>query len=590
MDKSNWNLENILTLKDFDKFSTNFISDLQSFNTNFDSIPSPISDKDFSKLINSYIEISETINILYARAYLAEELNCIGEEEKLLKSKANNCLIQYHNNSRPFIHWLKGLRKHKDAILDDDSANILFKTIPTLEYYLQRLRKLKKHTLSMQEEEIISNKDITGIQALLDLRSIIENEQIYKAKIDGKEKTFNTSSNLAKYFKDNDRNNRVNAYNALYEIYQTNLTKYFSIYQSIVKDWTFEANLRKYNSNISVRNFANDIKDSTVTLLLDSCQNNKNVFNEFFSLKAKELGIPKPTRYDIYAPILGKEKKINYKDGLEILLNVFKDFDKDLYQMAKEYFQQDKVDVYPSDNKRSGAFCANITNKINPYLLLNYTNTSRDLFTLAHEFGHASHYILSQDQSVLTQDAPLTLAETASTFTENIVFDYLYKNETDKSIKKSMLFEKIADAYASISRQAYFVKFEQEAHILLNQGIKLDDFNNVYLQNLKSQFENYVEIPEIFKYEWSYIPHIVNAPFYCYAYPFGNLLSFSLYENYLENDGSFIGKYKRILKSGGSKDPYKLLKDEGFDIDNPEFFNNGFKLINQWVEELKKLV
>jgi len=590
MHKTNWNLDNILHIDDFDLKSKKLEIELKEFSEKFNSMPFPISKEYFSEIISAYILITENIAILYARAFLAEELNNIGEDEKFLKSKAHKSLILYENTIRPFIHWIEGLEKNNNAILNDLEAKKLFKSLPSMEYYFTKLRELKKHTLSLDEEKIIAHKYITGTQTVLELRSIIENEQRYEALIDGKLKKFDTMSSLAIYFKDGNKENRINSYNALYDQQKKNIVKYFSIYKSIVNDWSFETKLRNYDSNISVVNVENDIKDKTVDILLNSCEDNKDIFNEFFLIKAKELKIPKLTRYDLYSPIAVAEKTVSYEEAVTIILDVFKGFDSELYNIAVNYFDTDNIDCYPKSNKTSGAFCANITNKIDPYLLLNFTNKTRDVFILAHEFGHATHQMLSKSQNILTQDAPLTLAETASTFTESLVFDYLYKNEKDKNVKKSMLFEKITDTYATIAKQAYTVKFEKQAHKLLEDGIKLEDFNDVYLNVLREQFGDYIEVPEIFKYEWSYIPHIVNTPFYCYAYPFGDLLSFSLYESYLENKGSFINKYKNILKAGGSQNPYKLLKKEGFNIEDPQFFNNGFKIIKKWIKELESLI
>ena len=306
-------------------------------------------------------------------------------------------------------------------------------------------------------------KILMEFKSLLDLRAIIEADQKFESIINGKKKIFETTSDISKYFKDKDQNNRVNSYNSLYEVYKHNTQKYFTIYQSITKDWSYEAKLRNYQSNISIRNIANDIDDETVDTLLDICQKNKDIFNRFFKLKQKELSLKEMTRYDIYAPIGAKEKKVTYDNAVKLVLEVLKGFDSEIYSMASKLFNEKNIDVYPIKNKRSGAFCANVTNRFDPFLLLNYTNTTRDIFVLAHELGHAIHYMYSQEQSVLTQDAPLTLAETASTFTENIVFDYLFKLETNKEVKKALLFDKISDAYATISRQAYFVIFEKRS-------------------------------------------------------------------------------------------------------------------------------
>ena len=585
-----WNLDKILPIKDFDKSISLFERKIQLFTSIYSTSSTEIKISEFKSLLNLYIELTIDIYKIYTRAMLAEETNNNDESIKYIKTKANNIYVIFQNNTRSFINWIKGKETVNKNILSDKNSVKYFVKYPKLDYYFKRLRDLSKHTLDNTSEEIITHKDITGIQTLLELKSLIETEQRYRTTINGKKRTFHNSSELSVYFKDKNKQNRVNSYNVLYKQYSKNINKYLTIYQSIIKDWNYEKNLRGFKTNIAVRNFANDINDASVTRLLDSCVKNKNIFIDFFELKRKEMGYKKFSRYDLYASLGKVDKNYKYKEAINIILNAYKGFDSEFYNIAKSFLESNHLDVFPNKHKRSGAFCANISPGINPYILLNYTNTIRDVSILAHELGHAIHFILSQQQTILTQDAPLTLAETASIFSENLVFDYLFKQEKDKEIKKLMLFDKISDTYGTVTRQAYFVLFEIEAHEALNKGIKLSDFNNLYLNNLKSQFGKNIDIPELFKYEWSYIPHLVNSPFYCYAYPFGQLLSLALYQEYEKKGSEFLPKFKRILSSGGSKQPLKLLKDEGFDIGKSDFFDEGFKIVENWVMQLKELL
>jgi len=588
--KYNWDLEQIIQISFFDKFTHDFVTKLSIFEELFKNTGKNISPEEFKQLFELYIDLTTDISKIYSRAFLAEEIDNTDENIKYIKTKAINIYIEYQNKTRIFINWIKGKKTEHKLKLNYTKGKILFAYKPKLHYYFKRLRDVSKHTLDNKSEEIIAHKDITGNQSLLEIRSLIDTEQKYEAIINKKKKKFNTTSELANYFKDKDRKNRENAYTALYQEYKKNLTKYFSIYQSTVKDWTYEKNLRGFKSNISVRNFANDIKDCSVEILLNSCKTNKHIFLDFFELKRRTLGLKNFSRYDIYANHGKVEKKYSYDEAVQIVLSAFRNFNLEFYQIAKDFLSSEHIDIKPNDRKRQGAFCANVNININPFILLNHTNTVRDVFILAHELGHAIHYILTQNQTVLTQDAPLTLAETASTFSENLIFDYLYNREHDSNIKKVMLFDKISDSYATILRQAYFVLFEIEAHEILNKGILLSDFNNIYLKNLKNQFGKKISVPNIFKYEWSYIPHIVHEPFYCYAYPFGQLLALSLYEEYEENGSIFIPKFKRILSTGGSENPNNLLLREGFDINKDNFFSHGFRIIDKWVLELKKLL
>jgi len=231
-----------------------------------------------------------------------------------------------------------------------------------------------------------------------------------------------------------------------------------------------------------------------------------------------------------------------------------------------------------------------ITPKITPYVLLNHKGNIRDVFTMAHELGHAVHDQLTNKHSILTAHPPLTLAETASVFGEMLLFDNLMKNTKDKKVKKTLLMQKLDDTYATIIRQAYFVLFETQAHNMVAEGkADLNTLNAAYLDNLKEQFGNSLTIADEFKYEWTSIPHIYHTPFYCYSYAFGNLLVLALYERYKKEGKTFVPKYLKILSYGGSENTARILKEIGIDIESEKFWQSGFDLVKEMVEELKEL-
>jgi oligoendopeptidase F len=259
-----------------------------------------------------------------------------------------------------------------------------------------------------------------------------------------------------------------------------------------------------------------------------------------------------------------------------------------LAEYAKKVFSEKHVDSSVRTGKRDGAFCSTLTPKITPYVLLNFTGKSRDMFTLAHELGHAVHSQSAQDMSILVQDAPLPLAETASTFSELLLFDNLSEKITDDE-KKIMLSEKIDDLYATIIRQSFFTMFEVDVHQQIGKGTTIDEISKTYLQNLKEQFGNSVILSEDFAIEWSSIPHFYHTPFYCYAYSFGNLLALSLFQRYKKEGRDFVPSYIKILAAGGSKKPEKILAEHGLDIKSPKFWQEGFDYVESQVKALSAL-
>ena len=220
--------------------------------------------------------------------------------------------------------------------------------------------------------------------------------------------------------------------------------------------------------------------------------------------------------------------------------------------------------------------------------MINYTGKSRDVFTLAHEIGHAIHSISASKKSILVSDAPLPLAETASTFSELLLYDNL-STMVNADEKRIILSEKIDDFYATIGRQSFFTLFEIAAHEQITNSTTVDEISKTYLKNLSEQFGNSVKISEDFGIEWSCIPHFHHAPFYCYAYAFGNLLSLSLFQRYKKEGKSFAPAYIAILAAGGTKKPEDLLNEFGINITKPRFWQDGFDYIQDQVRELSRL-
>jgi oligoendopeptidase F len=186
-------------------------------------------------------------------------------------------------------------------------------------------------------------------------------------------------------------------------------------------------------------------------------------------------------------------------------------------------------------------------------------------------------------------EAPLPLAETASVFAEMLLNDKLSKRITRKE-RRILLAEQIDDMYATIMRQAYFTIFEIDAHkAIAEQNATIDKVSELYLNNLNEQFGNSMDVSKDFQWEWLYIPHFYHSPFYCYAYSFGNLLVLSLYQQFKsEEKQSFIPKYFNILSAGGSRKPEHLLKESGMDISKHEFWQQGFDLVAEKIQELKE--
>jgi oligoendopeptidase F len=219
--------------------------------------------------------------------------------------------------------------------------------------------------------------------------------------------------------------------------------------------------------------------------------------------------------------------------------------------------------------------------------MLNYQSRSDDVTTMAHELGHAIHAMLAEHHTVFTQHSCLPLAETASTFGEMMLVDRLLREEPDPAVRRDIVFRQVDDAYATIQRQAFFALYEREAHEMVINGASVDEMAAAYLENLRTQFGDAVDVSDEFKWEWVSIPHIYNYPFYVYAYSFGQLLVLSLYKQFKEEGESFKPRYIQLLAAGGSEAPIKILSAAGIDVYSAAFWQGGFDVIAEMVKELQ---
>jgi len=181
------------------------------------------------------------------------------------------------------------------------------------------------------------------------------------------------------------------------------------------------------------------------------------------------------------------------------------------------------------------------------------------------------------------------MAETASTFGEMMLVDRLLATETDAAVRRDLLFRQVDDAYATIQRQAFFALFERQAHEMISQGATIDELSAAYMQNLREQFGDAVEVSDEFSWEWVSIPHIYHTPFYVYAYTFGQLLVLALYQQYQVEGESFKPRYLKILSAGGSDSPAHVLSAAGIDISSADFWQGGFDVITSLIEKLESL-
>lgn len=586
-----WDLHDLIDDKSTGTFA-NMVNgikkDVNEFESNRQILKPDLDGPSFEGLVHKLENIMDVTSTVNSFAQLKYAANTSSNEAAALVLETEKMSSQISNQVLFFDLWFK-------KALDSKNAERLIASVPSVyREYLKHKRLIAKYSLNESEEKIINTLEVTGTGALEKIYDRMTNNfEFTVVKKHGKSKRFKIFKNKEKLLslvRSSNAYEREATYKALFKTYEKNSGILGEIYQNLVTQWRDEnISIRGFKSPISVRNIYNNIDDTTVETLLTVCKENAHLFHDYFVEKARLIGMKKLRRYDLYAPISGKNiARITFRNATRLVLDTFHKFEPRFGQYTERLFDENHIDSEIRNGKTGGAFCYTVSPKRTPYVLLNFDGKMRDVSTMAHEFGHAIHSMFASDKPIMVAHAPLPLAETASVFGEMLLNEEIYK-KLNRQKKKIFLAEQIDDIYATVMRQAFFTLFEIEAHNqIVENGVTIDNISDLYMENLKTQFGDSIRISEDFKWEWLYIPHFYHTPFYCYAYSFGNLLVLSLYQQFREEGKSFISKYIKILSAGGSEKPETLLKDSGFNITKASFWQQGFDLIKMKIDKLRE--
>lgn len=542
-------------------------------------LTSTMASQDFQSILKVSESIAQGSSRLGAFSYLWFSENTKDAKARSFKSHVEERLTALNNRLVFFELWWQGV--------DDANAARLMADAGDLRYHLETIRRYKPHTLSEPEEKIINVKNVTGRSAVNTLYDVVTNGFTFTLNAGGKKKVLNREGLMA-YVRSPKAPVRQAAYQELYRVFSAQRDLLGEIYKTLVNDWKSEnLALRHFTSPIATRNLGNDVSDQAVDVLLSVCAKNADIFQQYFRLKARICGIKPMSRYHLYAPHRTESKKYNYADAVTMVLDAYRGFSPRLADLAQQVFTEKHIDAPTRPGKIGGAYCYSVVPGLTPYVLLNYTGDARDIATMAHELGHAVHGMMAAHHSVFTFHSTLPLAETASVFGERILSDALMRQESNKKVRQGLLLGQLDDIYATVLRQAYFVRFEKTAHQMISGGATGDQLAKTYLAELRQQFGKAVKVPDEFQWEWLTIPHIFASPFYCYAYSFGNLLVLALYRNYQAEGAAFIPRYLDLLTTGGSEPPATILRKVDVDMTSEAFWQSGFDMIREMVGQLE---
>ncbi|MBA4292926.1 oligoendopeptidase [bacterium] len=361
-------------------------------------------------------------------------------------------------------------------------------------------------------------------------------------------------------------------------------------YNTILADKKLDDRLRGLEYPERSRHLANELDKETVDLVMQLCRESSNVVARYYNAKRSILGLPELTHIDRYAPLFESKEEISYSEAKEIILKSFGEFHPEIQSRAKEFFEKNWIDAETRAGKTGGAFCSYNTPDTHPVILMSYMDKLTDVGTLAHELGHGVHASLSRKQNLYNFHGTLPLAELASIFGEILVFEDLVKSASTEDAL-ALYADKLEGIFASVHRQSAMFRFEQRCHTHRREQNELspEDFHTYWQEELQAMFGDGVTLGDQHKHWWLYVGHFFFAPFYVYAYSFGELLTLALYEKAKTEGPDFANKYVDVLERGGGETPHELMAHLGVDLKSPEFWRGGFAVIDRMVGEFETL-
>lgn len=479
--------------------------------------------------------------------------------------------------------------------IDDATLNSWIETPEFADYkiYIKKLLHLKPYILSEKEERLMALQSEASETAYKTF-SILENLELDfgTIKVKGKQLPL-TQTTWSQFLKNPDRKVRKEAYERFYDVFEKHENTLASLYAGSVNQDIFETRARGYSSCLEHALYSNKVPLEVYHNLIDTVHKNFGTLHRYYKVFKKALGSKDLRHYDVYMPFT-KDISIHttYDEAVEICREALSPLGKEYTDTLCSGLKNGWVDRYENKGKRSGAFSSGCFTGY-PYILLNYKeDVIRDVFTMAHEGGHSMHsWYSSHNNPFMCYNYTIFEAEVASTFNEELVYQYLLKNAKTKEEKKYYLSMRAGDILATLHRQTMFAEYELKAHELVENGTPLsaEVLRKLYRELLEQYFGPEMTFERNSDMEGLRIPHFYSA-FYVYKYATGISAAMALADRVTRGGEAEREDYFKFLKSGGSRYPIESLKVAGVDMSKTEPIQKALDKFKDIVDELEKLV
>lgn len=459
--------------------------------------------------------------------------------------------------------------------------------------YFDEILRQQQHVLSEKEEELLALSSEV-MHASSDIFSMFNNADIkfpYIKDEEGNEVEL-TKGRYIKFLESRDRRVREDAFHALYSSYTAAKNTLAASLGSNIKKNRFYAVARKYSSSLQSSLDNDNVSTEVYDNLIDTIDKNLPLLHRYLELRKRVMKLEDLHMYDLYVPIVEEPPRTySYEKALEIVKKGLAPMGGEYLGYLEDAFKAGWIDVFENEGKTSGAYSWG-THLTHPYVLLNYQGTINDVFTIAHEMGHALHsFYTNKTQPYIYSEYRIFVAEVASTVNESLLMQYMLNNTNDKKEKAYLLNHFLEEFRGTLFRQVMFAEFEKITHSKVESGEALtaDEFCSIYRGLNLKYFGKEVNVDSDIDMEWARIPHFYSS-FYVYKYATGLSAAVSLSQQILKEGKPAVDRYVNFLSSGGSDYPIELLKKAGVDLSTPKPVEDALKVFSSVLDELEKLI
>ena len=539
------------------------------------------------KVLETYEKCCLKIHLVYGYAFKMRDVDTTSTYAQTLYSKVMSADVEVSEKI--------AFMEPEIIAVDEETMNKFYTEKPELNKYkifITEVRRGKEHSLSPELEKLLA-----GANELADLPyevfATLDNADLKFPEITNEkgEKIQITNGRFVPLEESKDRRVRKEVFEKYYETYGNFKNTSASLYAGQVKQLMFYARARKYSSTLEAAVDGNNVSPEVYKNLVEAVNDNLDKMHRYVRLRKKLLELDELHMYDIYVPIVKDyDAKYTIEEAKELVLKAVEPLGTNYVNLIRKAFAERWIDVVENEGKRNGAYSSGVYG-VHPFVLLNFNGTLDNVFTLAHEMGHAMHsYFSNEAQNFLDSRYRIFVAEVASTTNEVLLMEYMLKNAKDDKERAYLLNHYMDSFKGTVFRQTMFAEFEKTSNEMAEAGEPLthENLTELYLNLNKKYYGEAMISDDLIGYEWMRIPHFYYN-FYVYQYATGFSAAVAIANRVLKEGETAVSDYMKFLSSGCTKDPVSLLRIAGVDMATKEPINSALQVFERVIEEMEEL-